>query len=315
VKLDRGGTEVRSRTGYCNARPTDMLIGKPIEKQLETEATGSQAGSIHGLMQTPFFYSGPNVARVNLSMEIPGDALALNKEKGKYRSNLNVLGIAYKPDGTVGARFSDTLNLEMEKDEAKDFAKHPYHYENQFDAVPGTYKLTVVLTGGGESFGKFEKPLVIEPFDGKSFALGGVVLSTNFQRVDQISANVDSTLLEDHTPLIVKGMQFTPAANYQFKKTDNIVLYSELYAPQLMADKPMRVGAGYRIYDKANKQVFSTGGVPLDDFINKGNSVVPFALKVQVKDLPAGTYRIVLSGVDEKGKQTSPRETEITVTD
>jgi len=28
---------------------------------------------------------------------------------------------------------------------------------NQFDAAPGTYKLTVVLSAGGDTFGKFEK--------------------------------------------------------------------------------------------------------------------------------------------------------------
>jgi VWFA-related protein len=315
VKLTRGGTEVRSRTGYCNARPADPLVGKPIEKQMEVQATGSQAGSIHGTMQTPYFYSGPNVARVNLAMEIPGDSLAFNKDKGKYHSNVNVLGIAYKPDGTVGARFSDTLDLEMEKDQAKEFAKHPYHYENQFDAAPGTYKLTVVFSGGGENFGKFEAPLVIEPYDGKKFTLGGVVLSNNFQRVDQISSDVDATLMEDHTPLIVKGMQVTPAAGTQFKKTDNVVLYSELYAPLLKTDAPPRVGAGYRIFDKSNKEVFFTGVVPLDEFVSKGNAVVPFALKVAMKDLPAGTYRLVLLAADEKGNQAPQRATEITVTD
>jgi len=316
VKLSRGGTDVRSRTGYCNSRPADPLVGKPIEKQMEVQAAGNQTGTIHGTMQTPYFYSGPNVARVNLAMEIPGDALSFNKDKGKYHSNVNVLGIAYRPDGTVGARFSDTLDLEMEKDEAKEFAKHPYLYQNQFDAAPGTYKLTVVLSGGGESFAKFETPLEIDSYDGKKFTLGSVVLSTNLQRVDQIPADVDATLLEDRTPLIVKGLQFTPATKYQFKKTDNVVIYSELYAPALKSDTPPKLGAGYRVFDKtSNKQVFFTGAVPLDEFVNKGNVVVPFALKLQTKDLPAGAYRLVLLAVDEKGNQASPREAEITLTD
>jgi hypothetical protein len=202
----------------------------------------------------------------------------------------------------------------MEKDQAKEFAKHPYHYENQFDAAPGTYKLTVVFSGGGENFGKFETPLVIEPYDGKKFTLGGVVLSTNFQRIDQISSDVDATLLEDHTPLIVKGMQFTPAAGTQFKKSDNVILYSELYAPLEKSETPPRLGAGYRIFDKAtNKEVLFTGVVPLDEFVNKGNAVVPFVLKVTVKDLPAGNYRLVLLAADEKGNQAPQRETEITL--
>jgi hypothetical protein len=76
------------------------------------------------------------------------------------------------------------------------------------------------------------------------------------------------------------------------------------------------MGAGYRIFDKAtNKQVLFTGVVPLDEFISKGNPVVPFALKVTVKDLPAGTYRLVLLAADEKGNQAPQRDTEITLID
>lgn len=316
VKLNKGGTEVRSRSGYCNSRPVDPLVGKPLEKQMEGQASSAQAGTIQGYMQAPYFYSGPNIARVNLAMDIPGESLAFNKEKGKYHSNVSVLGIAYKPDGSVGARFSDTLDMDLEKDEWKDFTKQTYHYQNQFDAAPGTYKLTVVLSAGGDHFGKFETPLTIAPYDGKKLTLGGIVLSSNIQRLDQISTEVDATLLEDRTPLIVKGMQVTPAAKYQFKKSDNAILYSELYAPALATEKPPKVGAGYHIFDKAtNKDVVFTGAVSLNEFIQKGNSVVPFGLKLQIKDLPSGTYRLVLLAVDEANNQAPQKEVEFTVTD
>jgi hypothetical protein len=237
-----------------------------------------------------------------------------NKDKGKYHANVNVLGIAYKADGSVGARFSDTLNLEMEKDDWKNFTKQPYRYQNQFDAAPGTYKLSVVLSSGGEGFAKMEKPLQIDGYDGQKFTLGGVVLSSTMQRVDQIPTEVDATLLEDRKPLIVKGMEITPAANYQFKKTDNVVLYSELYEPALKTDPETKVVSGYRVFDKAtNKEVFFTGGVPLDSFVQKGNAVVPFALKVETKDLPPGNYRLVLLAVDGKNNQAPQRPVEFTL--
>jgi hypothetical protein len=308
VKANKGGLEVRSRTGYCNVRPTNPLDGKPIEKQMEAQAGGSAQGSIKASMEAPYFYAAPNIARVNLSMEIPGESVVFNKDKGKYHANVNVLGIAYKPDGSVGARFSDTLDFEMDKDEWKEFTKEPYRYQNQFDAAPGTYKLAVVLSSGGEGFAKMESPLQIDAYDGKKFTLGGVVLSSNLQRVDQIPTEVDVTLLEDRKPLIVKGMQITPAASYQFKKTDNIVLYSELYEPALKTEPTTKVVSGYRVFDKAtNKEVFFTGGIPLDAFIEKGNAVVPFALKVDTKDLPPGNYRLVLLAVDGKNNQAPQR--------
>jgi hypothetical protein len=299
VKLNKGGMEVRSRSGYCNVHAANPLDGKPIEKQMEAQAAGSQAGAIHGAMQAPYFYSGPNIARVDLNMEIPGESIQFNKDKGKYHANVNVLGIAYKPDGSIGARFNDTLNLDLEKDEWKDFTKHPYHYQNQFDAAPGTYRLAVVLSSGGDGFGKFETPLQIDAFDGKKFTLSGVVLSTNLQRVDQIPTDVDAALLEDRTPLILKGMQINPAANYSFKKDDNLIVYSELYAPLLTSDNPPKVATGYRIFETTtNKQVFFTGAVAMTEFIQKGSPVVPFGLKVPLKDLAAGNYRLVLLATD-----------------
>jgi VWFA-related protein len=314
VKMNKGGMEVRSRSGYCNVRPADPLEGKPLEKTMEAQAGGTAVGTIHATMQTPYFYSAPNIARVNLSMEIPGDALVFNKDKGKYHTNVNVLGIAYKPDGSVGARFSDTLNMEMEKDEWKEFTKQPYKYQNEFDAAAGNYKLAVVLSSGGEGFAKMETPLQIDPYNGDKMTLGGVVLSTNVQRVDEIPTDVDATLLEDRKPLIVKGMQINPAAAYQFKKADSVTLYSEVYEPLLKTDPTTKLAAGYRIFDKAtNKELFFTGGIPMDTFIEKGNSVVPFALRVETKDLPPGNYRLVLLAVDGKNNQAPQRPVEFSL--
>jgi len=308
VKIDRSGTNVRSRSGYCNENVVNPLDGKPLEKVLEARATGTQAGSIQGNLQAPYFYTAPNVARVNLAMEIPSESLQFNKDKGKYHANVNILGIAYKSDGTVGARFSDTLNLDLEKDELKDFTKNPYHYENQFDASPGTYKLTVVLSAGGDAFGKFEVPLQIETFDGKQLALSGPALANRVQPVNQISDGLDSALLEDRTPLMVKGMQITPSGSNRFKKTDNVVLYTEVYEPLLTSSSPPALGIAYEIDDRATgKKIFSTGTIRLDEFVQKGTPVVPVGLKVSLKDLPPGGYRLVTQAADSAKNHTPTR--------
>jgi len=306
VKMNEGGLHVRSRSGYCNVKTANVLEGKPLEKQLEARATGSQAGSIHGVLADPYFYTGPNTARVNLAMEIPSDSFQFNKEKGKYHANLNVLGIAYRTDGTIGAKFSDTVNLDLEKDEWKEFTKSPYQYENQFDTTPGDYKLTVVLSTGGDAFGKFESPLSIDPYDGKQFSLGGIALTNSPQKLNDIPESLDSVLLEDRTPLVVKGMQIIPSPTNRFKHTDNVVVYSEIYEPLLTSDKPPVVAMGYTILDRAsNQKIFSTGAVRADEFIQKGNPVVPVGMKVKVDDLKPGAYRLVLQAVDS-AKNNAP---------
>ncbi len=102
VKVDRGGTHTRARSGYCNVRSRDMLAQSPVAKQLEMRAASKQDGDVDAMLQLPFFYTSPNVARVNVAMEIPGTSFKFEKEKGKQHSELNVLGIAYRKDGSVG---------------------------------------------------------------------------------------------------------------------------------------------------------------------------------------------------------------------
>jgi len=309
VKLNRGGMNVRSRSGYCNTRSANVLEGKPLEKQLESRATGSLPGSIHSALQAPYFYTAPETARVNLAMEISADTFQFNKDKGKYHANLNVLGIAYRADGTVGARFSDTVNLDLEKDEWKEFTKIPYRYENQFDATPGSYKLTVVLSAGGDAFGKIESPLAIDAYDGKHFSLGGVALTNSAQRLNDIPSGLDSVLLEDRTPLVVKGMQIVPSGTNRFKHTDTVVLYSEIYEPLLTSATPPMVAFAYRLFDRAsNKELFFTNIIRADEFIQKGNSVIPIGMKVKVDDLKPGSYRLVMQAIDS-AKNHAPDRT------
>ena len=82
-------------------------------------------------------------------MEIPPETMKFDKEHGKQHAEINVLGIAYKPDGSVGARFSDTVKLDFaDKKDVDIFKQHQYHYENQFDVATGKYDLKVVFSFG-----------------------------------------------------------------------------------------------------------------------------------------------------------------------
>jgi VWFA-related protein len=318
VKMNRGGMNVRARSGYCNARTPNILDGTPVEKQLEMRVQETQGGAVQPSFQAPYFYTGPNLARVNLAMDIPQDVFKFDKDKGKYHSSLNVLGIAYREDGTVGAKFSDQVKLDLEKDDWKDFTKTPFRYENQFDAVPGHYKMTVVLSAGNDSYGKSSWPLSIDPYDGKQFALGGIAMTNNVQRVEEmaVNADLDSVLLEDRTPLVVKGMQIVPLAVNRFKKSDKVVLYSEIYDALLTEEKPPRVVLGYKIQERSsNKEVFFTGSVAADEFLQKGSPVVPVGMLVLVKDLNPGSYRLLLMAADSAGRQAPVRSADFDITE
>jgi len=309
VKVERSGTNVRARSGYCNVKPTDALAGKPIEKELEAHASSASSGSVAGSLQTPYFYTASNEARVNLVMEIPPSSVEFNKIKGKYHADVNVLGIAYRPDGSVAARFSDQQTFDLEKDAWKELTKSPIHYQNQFVIAPGQYRLTVVLSGGGQNFGKYETPLNIDAYDGKAFSLSGIALTKHLERVSDLGGALDADLLADHTPLVVHQMEVIPSGSNRFKKTDKVALYAQMYDPGVANPNPPALRVAYQVVDqKTGKPIFATGTIDASPFIEKGSPVVPLALVIPVDTLSPGMYRIEMQG-GEAGGAASPVRT------
>lgn len=314
VKVDRGGTIVRSRSGYCKTKPVDLLAGKPIERELESHAASSQPGAVTGSLAAPFFFTSPNIARVSLAMEIPATAIKFEKQKGKLRADMNVLGIASKPDGTEAARFSDTVHLEFEKKELEEFNQKPFRYENQFDVASGSYNLKVVFSSGGESFGKLEAPLTIDSYDGKHFLLSSLALSKEVHAVSELAEGLDADLVAGYVPLVAAGIEVVPAADYRFKKTDFAAVYFEIYEPLLTGSNPPQVGVDYKVVDAKTGEAKIHSGVPnTQAAIRTGNPVVPLGLKIPVDQLPPGSYRLELRALDSAGNSSPVRAAEFAV--
>jgi VWFA-related protein len=328
VKVERSGTNVRARSGFCNIISTDPLAGSPIEKQMESRASapGAAVGSAPssaasgggaagaGSLEAPFFYTSPNEARVHLAMEVPTASIDCPKVKGKYHADVNVLGIAYRPDGTVASRFSDEVTLDMEKDQWEKFTQAPMQYQNQFSVAPGQYRLSVVVSGGGEKFAKFETPLTVDPYDGKKFSLSAVAMSKQFQPVSEMGSSLDADLLADRAPLVVRNLEITPSGNNHFKKTDKVAVYAQIYAPQLADANPPTVKCTYLVADpKTGKTLGAMAGIDMASYVQKGNTMIPVALKLPVENLPPGEYVLKIQASESGGSLTQIRSVNFAV--
>src|SRR5258708_9022255 len=119
------------------------------------------------------------MAQVHLAVEIPSPALKFEKVKGNQHAAVNMLGTAYKPDGSMAARFSDTANVDFDdKKEEEEFQKRPFRYENQFGIASGESQLRVVFSSGNDSFVKLEMPLSIDSYLGEQFSLSRLARRT-----------------------------------------------------------------------------------------------------------------------------------------
>jgi len=245
---------------------------------------------------------------VHLAMEIPTSSIDFPKVKGKYHADVNVLGIAYRADGTVASRFSDEVTMDLEKADWEKFTQSPMKYENQFSVAPGDYRLSVVVSGGGDKFSKFETPLNIDAYDGKKFSLSSVAMSNQFQQVSDMGGTLDADLLADRAPLVVRNMEVTPSGSNRFKKTDKIAIYAQIYAPQLADPNPPTVKCTYVLLDaKTGKSLGALPGIDMTSFIQKGSNMIPVALKLPAENIPPGEYVLKMQASESTGTLTQIR--------
>jgi len=291
VKVDRGGTTVRARANYCESKPQDLLAGTITGQDLERRAASVQTGGIGALMRLSYVYLSPGVARVNLAMEIPPDALKFESQKGKLHAEINFLGIASAADGTVGARFSDSLKLDP------DTRGKVLHYEKEFKIIPGSYNFTMAFSSGGESFGKLEMPLTVDTRQPRQLALSGIVLSKETHPAAELGLGM-AGLVENRTPLIFDGVQIIPSGSSQFTKSEQGFFYFEVYAPD-----PASVRAGIRVLDrKTGEPKVDTGLLKLSPPKNVGDAI-PGGSMLPIDSLAAGSYELEVTAVDASGKQ------------
>lgn len=317
VKVNRGGTEVRARSGYCTTKPVDLLAGSAAERDLETRAAAAAPGNVKASMELPFFYTSSNTARVNVAMEIPADSLQFEKEKGKQHSEMNVLGIVTDMQGSVAARFSDNVKLDFEnKKEVEHFQEQPMHYQTQFDIAAGQYQLKVVFSSGGQSFGKLQSPLKIDAYDNSKFGISSIALSHELHKVSELDVSLDQALLEDHTPLVSNGMEIVPAGSNTFGKTGPVAVYLEVYEPLLQQQQSadFKVGVDMRLIDKKTGQPkIDSGFVTLAGYIKPGNPLIPVALRLPLEKLDPGSYLAEFQAKDTAGNVSILRSTDLEV--
>jgi len=313
VTVDHSGTKVRARSEYCNVKANDPLAGTALDQNLVARASGAAAGNLPARMQVAFFYGAADTAHVDVAAEISAEGLKFEKQNGKLHSALNVLGVAYKPDGTIAARFSDTADFDFDtKDQIDQFQRQPYQYERQFDIAPGRYVFDLVFGAGDGDFAKLQAPLMVDSREGNNLAISALVLCREFHNANDLQ-NTGAALFSHRVPLVSRGTQFVPSGTTRFRKTDTAGVYFELYEPRQQSTLPSSLQFRLRVFERTGGELKSDSQ-PVSVALTKWKDpTIPIGLKLAIDKLATGSYRVEVNASDKSGESPLVRSAEFEV--
>ena len=280
-------------------KPLDLLAGTSAGKDLEKRAAETQNGDIAASIELPYFYIAPNIARVDVAMEIQPGALKFENKKGKLHAELNFLGLATGADGDVHARFSDAMKLDFDSAAQIQWLKgRALHYEKEFKIAPGQYTLTIAFSQGEAAFGKIQAPLVVIPWTG-GFGLSALALSKEAQPAADLGL---APSLEGRTPLVAEGAQVVPSGSWEFAKSDPGFVYFEVYGPEA-ASARVHVRILERGKDGKPGEQKWDGGIASLSTQGVGGKFIPAATRLPIDMLAPGMYQLEIAAVDVAGKE------------
>jgi len=321
VTVQRQNAAVYATNQYCYvANPaSDPLNETTFGKQLEADLNSDGKSKLPLFAQAGFFYTNGSVAPIDTVLDFPSDRLKYDWRGTDLHASIGVLGVVYKKDGTVAARFSDFACCASETrwlTNSESIAGNlPSHFEAQIELPTGAeYELRVVLSDG-KRFGRVVIPLVVDSYDNQQLAISSVVLCDRYR--DAKVANQEAAavnLAPRYTPLVSKGLQFTPTAQTHFKSSDHPIVYFEVYEPLSGGQPKLEVKAHVRIVDARTGETrfhFYPADSPDHDRPNSG--VLAFAGDLSIAKLPPGDYRVEAQATDSAGHTTAVRSASFSI--
>ena len=305
VVVDQPKVKVRGRDLYCNVPETNLAVAKPDEAAFESLATAANAGGTPAALSLPYFYEPGGAARVHVVLEVPAPVFAPTEISGKLDASMDVLGLAYNADGSVAARFGDTVRYDFENRQQFDqFARQPLRYEHQMKVAPGNYKFKLVFRTAKDHVGVMEAPLVVDAFDAAHLDMSAIALSHDVRPFTP-----DEALAEAETgirALTFRGNRIVLAASGALSRTGVGEAYFEIYEPPVKAGEAVKLTMHLRLFEEPEEESRgNSSDVDLSELAKSGDAAISVGLRLPVATLAAGTYRAEVTVTDSAGGEVS----------
>ncbi len=136
---------------------------------------------------------------------------AFRKKGGQIGTDLNIMGVAYAEDGSVAARFSETLSIAFNKEEEAEWHKKSLPYRNYLKLRPGKYHLRLAASDESNNLGAAEQSLEVPALPEHGFAVSSLVMAEQLSQLPDLIKNLQAQLLDQSDPLLFSKTQIEPS--------------------------------------------------------------------------------------------------------
>jgi hypothetical protein len=303
-----------SRPSFLGMSPMDLLAGAGQEETLSAAlASPSATAQLPIIFRAAYFYDPPRLARVLVAARISMEKTAFRKKGGQLQTDLNVMGVAYAEDGSVAARFSQTLPVNFDQKQESEFRKAGLMCQNYFKLRPGKYRLKLSVSDDSNQVGSAEQFLEVPALPDGELASSSIVIIDQASRLPDQIGNLQTQLLDESNPLLYRGFEIEPSVENRLRTGSVIPLMYRLYNLSGPSDQ-WDLTAKTRLLDENGKE-YALGPISLKKAISPlGTGEAVVALTLSFQEVLPGKYRLIIETTDPAAAETATARTDLEFT-
>lgn len=313
VHTNLKAASLKYREGIQDRIPIDVSASDKMENTLlAVLASPDTPTQLPILFRPMYFYDFPKAARVLIAAKIRIDKAAFKKKGTQTGGDLNIMGVAYGEDGSVAARFSETLPVRFDKEKESSNRQRYMGYQNYFVLRPGRYRLKLAVSDESSNMGSIEQSFELPALPEGKLAGSSIIISEQASQLPQLIQSLQAQLLDADDPLIYSGVQIQPSVVHKVPLRASIPVVFRLYHLPDTSDQ-WDLTAKVKLLDEKGKE-YVLAPIHLNkSAFSPAREAVAIGLQLRLPTMAAGRYRLMIEAVEAKSRQTAELQTDLEI--
>jgi VWFA-related protein len=310
VDVRRPDAHAVSRSGYYANAADDSVPLSPDDKKLLANLAAVEAhpGLPLFVELSPFRSRGGRYI-VPLSMEVPPGAVKFDKKGDKQHLLFDFFGVIREPSDRIIARLGAGFDIALTDEQYRAILSNNIFYRQDAELDPGTYSIELIVRDKLSGKMAARRTTLVLPEANAEFSASAVVLSRHAvaQKTHPGASGPVDVLTEGQ-------IQVRPLPSREFRVTDNLIIFFDLYDAAVSADTGKRLVRVTVTLMKDNKQAVRPVDYVLTETVTQPVPRLTFAKFASLAGLTAGKYVAVIEALDMVTHKTIKQEAPFIIT-